>query len=139
MIVNAIIAAVISILSFLGHKWAHNYLDKEFNKNPFVPEPNGNGKNLSLSTINGIGFRLMGQYRKAQLGEYNSCVSYYMFCIFFIPIGSIRCYRVIPTDEDSYYVLGSERTDFRELGCLYLSVIGWLAAVATIIFIIASF
>ncbi len=133
MIGIAILLIIVAIGLFLGYKKLHEYLDNEWEKNPIVPTPNGNGKNLSLHTINGIGFSFHGQYRHAMLGEHASYATYYTFCFFFVPIISIRCYRVIPSAGDGYYILGSEKTDFRELACLLMSILRWVAAVAAVI------
>lgn len=130
---------ILTVCVFGSYKKLHDYLDEEWSKNPNVPTPNGNGKNLKLQLINGIGFTFHGQYRHAMLGEHASYATYYTFCFFFIPILSIRCYRVISSENNGYYILGSEKTDFRELGCMLLCYLRWAIAVATIFICIGAF
>lgn len=137
--VIAFLMIILTVCGFWGYKKLHDYLDEEWSKNPNVPTPNGNGKNLKLQLINGIGFTLHGQYRHAMLGEYASYATYYTFCFFFIPIFSVRCYRVVPSENDGYYILGSEKTNFRELGCMLLCFFRWAIAAATILICISVF
>lgn len=134
----AVLFVALTIALFVGYKKLHEYLDREWEKNPIVPTPNGNGKNLRLHLINGIGFTFHGQYRHAVIGESSSYATYYTFCFFFIPIISIRCYRVIPVGGDSYYILGSEKTDFRELACLLMSILRWVVAVFAVLFCLGT-
>lgn len=124
-----IILAVAAAVFYFLHKKLHSYLDNEFRNNPVVPYPNGKGKNLKLVLVNGCGFSMCGCYRQHYLDERYSYACYYTFHFFAVPLLAIRCYRVIPADEGGYYVLGSEKTDFRELACMFMLFLVWPCAI----------
>ncbi|MCM1519886.1 MAG: hypothetical protein NC098_03795 [Lachnoclostridium sp.] len=128
-LIIGIVLVIVAVALYFLHKKLHNYLDNEFRSNPIVPYPNGNGKNLKLVLINGCGFTMCGCYREHHLDDRYSYACYYTLHILFVPILAIRCYRVIPADDGGYYVLGSEKTDFRELVCMFMLFLVWPCAI----------
>ena len=86
---------------------------------------NGNdGKELSLLRVNGIGFSFYGKYRELLIGDYRTYVTYYVFCLFFIPILPLGCFRVIK-ENGGYRILGGERMAWREILCMFLGFMKW--------------
>ena len=100
----------------------------------FVNNEYVNTKHTSvhLNMVNGIGTTLKGHYREAE-GTY---VAYEFFCLFFLPLIPMGCYRVKDAEGDSYLVYGSTEWHLGEVlweylkwwggGIILIFVIGWL-------------
>ena len=73
-------------------------------------------KSVHLFTLNGIGTTLKGHYRKAE----ETYVAYEFFCLFFLPVIPIGCYRVKDGEDDSYLVFGSTEWHMGEVLLVYL-------------------
>lgn len=100
---------------------------------------NGKDTNLTLSTINNIGYRFYGDFRRDTNG---STVKYLFFCFFF-PLFPIGCYRATegPTefhvkhDDTKYIIYGTEKWNVLEILIIYLYM---LAAILVCIIIYNS-
>lgn len=57
-----------------------------------IPRFNGKKSDITLGTGNGIGLTLMGEFRSDFMS--GSVVKYQFFCIFYVPIIPVGCYRV---------------------------------------------
>ena len=66
------------------------------------------------------------------VGDYKTYVTYHVFCLFFIPILPLGCFRVIK-ENGGYRILGGERMAWREILCIFLGLIKWPFAIFAIL------
>lgn len=52
-------------------------LQESFNINGHIPVPNGVGKHISLTRVNGCGMNFTGSYRRANIDQIETYVTYY--------------------------------------------------------------
>lgn len=135
---NIYFIITVAIFIFVAHALFKYWLNKRWAKNPDIPISNGRGRDLTLGTVNYIGFTFTGKFRHAEINGKDSYVTFYSFSIIGIPLFIFKCYRVIPAGEDGYYILGSERIDAFEVLCMILSTWKWAALIYAIIKIISS-
>lgn len=135
-------SGLIAFILYLLHKKASEHLQQKFIATETIPMPNGKGRDLRLTMINGCGLSFTGTFREAWLGESYSYVTYLSFHILAMPILAIRAYRVIPQDN-GWVILGSEDNRLAEIGLIFLNAFRWvftiIAAVMLILFIIQFF
>lgn len=135
-------SALCAFILYLIHKKCSEYLQRKFIEKESVPMPNGDGKNLKLTLVNGCGLAFAGTYRETQLGNQYSYVTYYTFHILAMPILAIRAYRVIPQGE-GWIILGSEKSKMSEIGLIFLNAFRWIftiiAGIMLVIFIVSLF
>lgn len=117
---------------FVVYNKFHKHLNKTWGKNMQYSLNGNDGKGLSLMRINGIGFSFYGKYREALVGDYKTYVTYHVFCLFFIPILPLGCFRVIK-ENGGYRILGGERMAWREILCMFLGLIKWPFAIFAIL------
>ena len=80
---------------FVVYNKFHKYLNKTWENNAQYSIYGNDGKELSLLRVNGIGLSFYGKYRELLIGDNRTYVTYYVFCLFFIPILPLGCFRVI--------------------------------------------
>ncbi len=129
---------LIVVVAFLGIKWLEKKLQRDFNQNGEVPMPNGKGKNLSLTRVNGCGMSFAGTFREANIDNYNTFVTYYTLYLLFIPLIPFKAYRVARSENGGFYILGSESMAIKEICVNFLRLFAWGMVIATIIFVIAN-
>lgn len=117
---------------FVVYNKFHKYLNKTWENNMQYSLEGNDGNKLSLLRVNGIGFSFYGKYRETFICDYKTYVTYHVFCLFFIPILPLGCYRVIK-ENGGYRIIGGERMAWRELLCMFLGLIKWPVAFAAIL------
>ena len=117
---------------FVVYNKFHKYLNKTWENNMQYSLEGNDGNKLSLLRVNGIGFSFYGKYRETFIGDYKTYVTYHVFCLFFIPILPLGCYRVIK-ENGGYRIIGGERMAWRELLCMFLGLIKWPVPIAAIL------
>ena len=117
---------------FVVYNKFHKHLNKTWERNMQYSLNGNDGKGVSLWRINGIGFSFYGMYREALVGDYKTYVTYHVFCLFFIPILPLGCFRVIK-ENGGYRILGGERKAWREILCMFLGLIKWPFAIFAIL------
>lgn len=69
LVISGLVLLVIGGLGiFLIRKFMLS-LQKSFNINGHIPAPNGAGKHISLTRVNGCGMSFMGNYRRANIDQ----------------------------------------------------------------------
>lgn len=118
-----ITAIVLSIVAYFVHKKIS--IRREEVYDGYFPMPNGKGKSIQLTRINGCGMSFIGKFRYSHVGGIPTYITYYTLFLLFVPIISFRAYRVADADGGGYHILGSEDGALAERGLIYLKVLSW--------------
>lgn len=140
----ALILACISILCFVRYKMLSKSIEEEFVRNPHFQQPNNDGDNISLTTIQGFGKIFSGKFRNAVTGGYDSYVTYHCTLILYLLIIPGKAYRVIPTTEKgdtrpSWHVVGSEISNPKEKACVVYRFYGVMTGILALLFLIFEY
>ncbi len=118
-----VIAIVLAFVTYFTHKAILNR--REAGYDGIFPFPNGKGKSIQLTRVNGCGMNFTGKFRKSHSGGVHTYVTYYTLFILFIPIIPFGAYRVADADGGGYHILGSEAGTFAERGLILLKILSW--------------
>lgn len=131
----ALLSAVICACCFIKRKQLLQELNDEFAAHPYFEEPNNDGDDISLTTVNGFGSCFQGTFREANIGEHKSYVTYHSTILLFL-IFPKTPYRVVPVSgkwasRPSWRIIGSVTDDKRERQCIKYRFYGlWAGAIA---------
>ena len=135
LLIIAAVFAIISTFCFVRRNSLLKEIESEFKMNPHFETPNNDGDELTLRIINGFGKCFQGKFRKANIGEYKTHVTYHCIVLLFL-IFPRTAYRVIPTTgkwdtRPSWRIIGSDIEDSREKSCIKYRFYGvWSCVIA---------
>lgn len=129
LVISGLVLLVIGGLGIFLIREFMSSLQKSFNINGHIPAPNGAGKHISLTRVNGCGMSFTGNYRRANIDQIETYVTYYTLYLFFVPLIPFKAYRACNAENGGYHVLGSEKGSYKERILIVSSAIVWVLAI----------